>query len=494
MKYPYIRSFILFLFAALTFSSCLKKSTDTYDFDKINNVSIDSTYKDSYVVNVGDIFSIEGKATASKPTSKLSYQWYYYTATDSAKVVGNSPKLDLPIEMPTGVYTLVFKVTDDASQTSTFKQINLTVKELTSEGWLILTNDQNGPNFSIVSSEGDIYKNFLKPSDQFKNIGTALNFEVFNNAYATNIQPITLTTTSDLYFIDHTDFKINSTANDAFKVVTNKEIIRYGSDEYSMGYYMIDSDGKVYYSKATGQADKNFPANFDQPCAGTYKATDIILTSLNSNPVSAIFYDELGKQFMYQRVNTTTLTAFPAAPSDAPFSMSNFTDKILYGAIGDNSQTYVVGKTNSGIFNLYTMGLADPLKTYPARAKVQLDIPSGSVATLFAVSPKLPLLYYISGQSLYVYKMGEKKSTLLYTFPPSETPSDLKMLRGNQLITEAVLPTLNNRIAVSTNENGEGIFYTFDITPTGNIKNAKYTDRITGFAPIVKIQYKQKPN
>lgn len=494
MKQLYFKSIALLLFASFAFSACLKKGDDSYDVNRINDVTVDSTFKDSYIVNVGDTLRLNGQASQSKPDSKLSYEWYYYTDVATPVSVGKETKLALPLDMPTGIYTLVFKVTDEASQTSTFKKINLTVKKLTSEGWLILTNDTNGPNFSIVSSEGDIYKNFLKRSPEFQNIGSAVNFEAFNNSYVSKIQPITLTTTTDLYFIDHNTFEVHSTANEAFKVVTDKDIIKFGNDEYSLGFYMIDSDGKVYFSKNTAQVDANFPSGFDLPCTGTYKATDVILGSLGGNPVAALFYDDLGKQFLYQRANASALTAFGAAPASAPFSMSNFTDKIIYSGIGDNSLTYLVGKSGSGIFNVYTMALTNPLSAYPARAKTELDIPAGAAAKLFTVSPKLPLLYYINGQSLYVYKVSERKSTLLYTFPPTETLVDLKMLRGSQLISEDQLPTLNNRIAIAANEGSDGILYTFDLTPTGAVKGAKYTDRINGFAPIVKIQYKQKPD
>jgi hypothetical protein len=127
------------------------------------------------------------------------------------------------------------------------------------------------------------------------------------------------------------------------------------------------------------------------------------------------------------------------------------------------------------------------LDSDPATSKAPLLIPNGEDPYLFTLSGKLPLLYYMAGNNLYLYKITEKTSVLLYSFPTDETITALEMIR-ERIPTN---PLADTRIGIASNDSNGGIFYIFDLSPTGALQGGTYTSRIDGFDPIVDIAYKE---
>lgn len=472
-------------------ASCLKDDLDNYKPDGVNDLTIQGDLKKTYQVNVGDILKLNAEIGQSQGNGNLTYQWYYYsTAIDTAKriVVGNTAQLALNIDMPTGPYMLVIETTDTKTGVKAYKKIALTVKRLTSEGWLLLTWKDNKANLSIVTSENDVLKNFLVPSAQYP-INAKPEKLYCVNHWDEKIQPIVIQTAQPkLFFLDRSTFEVHNDELSAF-FGGNTIVNHFGTDLYFGTYYMWGADGQVYQSD--GGEDANYPSGFDQPMQGTYKASRFVMGVESGYPVPSIFYDELSKGFMYEPVGENKLLPFQPKPADAPFSVSNFTDEILYTDLGASAFSYIVGKNLNGEYNLYKLALNKALNIYPAISVDKLDIVNNVGATFFAVSGKLPLLYYIVGNELYVYKMGEKKKVLLYTFPPAETVAAFQMFRETLMLSEADNPMINNRLVVAVNKGTEGVFYTFDLDPAGEIGTGLYSTRNDGFDTIVDIAYKQ---
>jgi hypothetical protein len=93
----------------------------------------------------------------------------------------------------------------------------------------------------------------------------------------------------------------------------------------------------------------------------------------------------------------------------------------------------------------------------------------------------------MAGNNLYLYKITEKTSVLLYSFPTDETITALEMIR-ERIPTN---PLADTRIGIASNDSNGGIFYIFDLSPTGALQGGTYTSRIDGFDPIVDIAYKE---
>lgn len=480
----------------MVLSSCLKENLGDYDPNGVNDLTINGDLKNAYKVNIDDVLKLNASVGQSQGNGSLTYQWYYYSVevnSAARTVVSNTAQLELKIDMPTGAYMLVVETTDTKTGVKAYKKIALSVKRLTSEGWLLLTWKDNKANLSIVSSENEVLKNFLIPSDQFP-INSKPEKLFCLNYPGSTIQPIVIQTAQPkFYFLDRNTFNVHSDETDAFSGIS-PTITHFGSDMYFNAYFMWDADGQVYQSR--GGVDANYPSGFDQRMLGDYKAAKFVLNVSNGYPVPAVFYDEQSKRFLYQAYGGNTLLPFQAKPVNAPFSMSDFTDEIKFTTLGATSLTYIVGKNAVGEHHLYTMSLNTALDVYPAVSKVKLDIPVGVTPSFYAVSGKLPLLYYVVGNSIYLYKMGEKKTNAdpIYTFPPGETIAAFQMFRETLLLSEVKNPLVNNRLVVAVNKGTEGIFYTFDLSPTGVSKTGKYTTKNEGFDTIVDIAYKENPN
>lgn len=488
----------------LTASSCLKSKDEDYDPTRINDVSIRTTFESEYTLNVGDTLRLKADVDQTKPTAQLAYKWYYYSkATSSAPRVeiGNQAELDYPIiTMPQGVYVLTVEVKDMASGVSTFKSTGLTIKRSTSEGWLMLTNTQGKPNFSIVTPQNELYRNVLMPSAEYPNLGTPEKLFVLNTPEA-NVQPIAFRTSDNMYFINHDTFEINNTIADAFLSPAGSRIMSFFGDLYAQNYFTIDERGKVYWLRRglPANVNKNFPTGFSVPLGGSYEAAQTILPSSSSNPVQAFFFDRAGKRFVCQPAATASRdNMFPvrtlanAGLDKTKWDTDNFTDEMVFGGHGNSALNYIVGKNVSG-YTLYTLNdIVYGAVVYPAVTEPQklTALGQNSDIHLFAFSGKLPLFYYIDGQSLYLYNISERKSTLLYSFPEAEKPVDMKMLRETMGVT---LPLANSQFAVAVNRGAEGILYTFNISNTGMLEGNSYFKRYEGIPFIVSLSYKNKP-
>lgn len=477
----------------LVLSACIKQNLGDYKPDLVNNLSIDGNLEDAYVLNVDDVLKLEVNTSQSNGNGNLTYQWYYYLATnygaDQRVVVGNSSKLELKMEMETGSYFLVVESTDTKTGVKGYKKVSLTVKRPTSEGWLLLTWKNNKSNLSIVSSDNKIFKDFLVPSSQYPLTAKPEKIICIND-WDKLSQPIVITTTEpNIYFLNHNTFEIKNDGPDAFTSALDPKVTYFGADIYNNGFYMWDNEGLVYNVSRRNPVD--YPTGFDQPLPGSYKASKFVIPVGSMSPIPAVFYDEQGKRFVYHDASRKDIRPFINPPAGAAFNMNNFTDEIKYVGNGSDENSYVVGKNALGDYHLYTMALYKALDIYPAKAVDLLGFKDNGAPTFFTLSVKLSLLYYIANNKLYVYKMGQKTSTLLYTFPSDEQVSALSMLAGSPWFTaDAKTPFVDNRLGVATNKNGEGVFYTFDLTTTGAIRLGKYNTRDGGFDPIVDIAYK----
>lgn len=477
----------------LVLSSCLKKGQDNYKPDDVKNIELSSTLKDTYLANVGETLDFDATSPSGN-SGNLTYKWYYYPAAANSTVarteVGNAQKLTLNINMATGVYYLVAEATDTQTGVKGYRKMTLNVKRLNSEGWLLLTWKNNKANLSIVSSANEVLKGFLQPSAKYPMTSRPEKLICVND-WDAKFQPIVIKTAEpNLYFLNHSTFEVNNDAAEAFSSGLNMTATNFDTDTYYNIFYIWDNSGLVYQRSRGTQVD--YPTGFNQPMLGSYKAAKFVLPVSSGNPVPAVFYDEQGKRFLYQKAGGNDLLPFQNKPANAPFDLSNFRDEIRFSGSGASDMSYIVGKNAAGEHYLYTLSLNNALNVYGAMAVDKLDIPNNGTPLFYTLSGKLPLLYYVVNNNLYLYKMGEKRSSLIYTFPTDETVAALSMLRGSPFFTTTNNPAVESRLGIATNNVQGGVFYTFDLSATGALKTGRYTTRNDGFDPIVDIAYKMQ--
>lgn len=486
---------LLAVLYVLLLSGCLKKELSDYDPNAVAELNLSANLADKYILNIDEHLKL--KAELGKEglnPSDYSFQWYYYldepNTVATPIMLSSTAELDLLGDMATGNYKLFVEVTDKRTDVRYFKEMRLNVRRRTSEGWLLLTYKNNLTNMSIISSEGNIYKDFLEPNTEVPLVGKPLELLVMND-WDGKVQPITIRTDQpQIYFLDYNSFKVERTANDAFVAGSAAKFDFFGSDMWYGMYYLRDTEGNIYNTgRGMGEND-NFPEGFDDPMLGNYVLAPFLVPSSDSYPIQAMFYDTQSKKFVYQPSYENELKPFQSAGTGAGFDMSDVKDNILYAGLGASGSSYAIGELN-GQLSIYEMKLDKGLTTYPAVSKKAFTVPNGQKPTFFACSGKAPLLYFIAGNELYLFKTLENKIYSLYTFPANEKVATLKMFKETIMQTQKDNPAMENRLCIAANSADEGIFYTFDLSPTGSLKEGTYVSRIAGFAPIMDIAYKE---
>ena len=155
---------ILVLALGLWLSGCTPDHGN-YDYTKLNEVTIDSIHEE-YTVNRFGNLSIEPELKfALGENEDFKYLWYLYQNTDKKiDTLSRQRNLDVKISALPGTYALVYKVFDTDMNVYYYKRTDVTVKDVLSEGVLVLGLVGDSLNISMVNTEGvvskDIHKGF----------------------------------------------------------------------------------------------------------------------------------------------------------------------------------------------------------------------------------------------------------------------------------------------------------------------------------------------
>jgi|GEM_PF-946334 len=491
INFIYIATILLLQLTLL--NSCLKKELSDYDHGAVPELLLESGLEDKYLLNVGDELKLVSDLSKEGVNpADYTFKWSYYPKDSNTEVipieVGTTESLNLKSDMATGLYFLVLEVTNKQSGVKYFRKMDLIVKRLTSEGWLLLTHKSDETNLSIVTPDEYVLKDFLVHSSEYPMREKPLEIICMND-WDGIVQPLAIRTAApQIYFIDHNTMEVKSNANDAFTGTTNAKFDFFGSDMWYGLYYLRDTDGNFYTApRGVGEND-NFPYGFSNALLGNHVLAPMMIPTSSSYPIQALFYDQENKKLVYHPTSSPEIESFQPAGVNVAFDMNNFDENVIYAANGASGSSYIVGEKN-GKYTLYEMRLDNGLSEYPAVSKVNLIAPNGKQLTHFALSGKNPLLYFIAGNQLYVYKMNDQQYAPLYTFPAGEEVAALKMLK--EPIVPPTIPFAENRLGIATNSGTEGVFYTFDLSPTGVLKTGSFNSRIGDFSPIVDIVYKE---
>lgn len=276
-----------------------------YDYTKLNEVSIDSIHEE-YTVNRFSNLKIEPELKFSLgENADFHYLWYMYQNTsDKIDTLSHDRNLDKKVSLLPGTYALVYKVFDTDMEVYYYKRTEVTVKDVLSEGILILGMVNDSAEISMVNTEGvvstQIHKGFtgrhlgIKPESIWhfipSNSGNYLGQEyvtvVYDGGKAALFDPLNFVKVMDekkMFVVDPGTIKIEG---------------------YHPGYrgadYLINN-GKLHH--------RWYYLEYNIAVSGDYYLSTVPVGKYNpSSWVDLIaFYDEKGQRFV--TMNSTDATS-----------------------------------------------------------------------------------------------------------------------------------------------------------------------------------------
>jgi len=159
-----ILKYILAVILTVYLFGCIK-DTGNYEYldaDKVAPTLV-SGINDSYSAISMEKLVID--PTMGADENLYDYVWYAYPALvvgTACDTLGRTKKLDYPVTLLSGTYTLIFKATDKINKTSVYKKSLLTVSSIFGIGYYINKYENGRTDIDFVDRNGLINKNILK--------------------------------------------------------------------------------------------------------------------------------------------------------------------------------------------------------------------------------------------------------------------------------------------------------------------------------------------
>lgn len=291
MKYIWIFSICLM--------ACLPGCTPdngNYDYTKLNEVAIGNIAPE-YSVNRFANLKIDPVLEFSlSEQANCRYVWYLFqNSSEKIDTLGTGRNLDAKISALPGNYALVYKVFDQDMGVYYNRRTDVVVKDVLSEGFLVLGTVEDSLNISMVNTDGvvsrDIYKGFtgrylgVKPESVWhfipSNPGNYTGREyvtvVYDGGKAALFDPLNFVKVTDetqMFVIDPGKIKIEG----------------YHPD-YSGSDYLVNN-GNLHH--------RRYDLEYNIAVTGNYRLSTVPVGRYNADSrVDLIaFYDEKGQRFM----------------------------------------------------------------------------------------------------------------------------------------------------------------------------------------------------
>ncbi|WEK35599.1 MAG: PKD-like family lipoprotein [Candidatus Pseudobacter hemicellulosilyticus] len=473
------------------------KDKGNYDYTELNEISI-STSTDIVNVKQFDTLKIDPVVTLQDQSGqgKLKYSWYYLNQLNlTSYEISKDKNIRSVIGATPGTYELYLKVTDSSTGVGAFHKFQMQVTSNLPEGWLFLYEaGADSSDAALILPSGQILADLHQLSNQKRIAGQPR--QIVNYSANWNKQYIFTLTSKGYTYINPLDFKIIVPADSAFySLPPNLDPVATfpNPGTWFFNDYLFNGK-KLYVRQWPGPMAKPY---FGAALEGDYQAAPWIMgtpyDAFGGYP--AVIYDEAHSRFMYLPPNQTTLTTFSNTP--AAFNMNNMGGKKLLFAHNTEAgfATALFQQPADDSLFIYRMDFgtnrANTLQLPPPVDSIAIDLsraPEMKSASLFDLSPDLPLLYYAVSNKLYKYDLAGNFSTLIYTFPAGASITAINMLDPQKY---KPYPLVGRRFAVATLENGEGILYDFPVAPTGSFTGDTYQTRYSNsFGKITSINYK----
>lgn len=525
--------YILILLGMLQFWAC-SEDKGNYDYHEINEVAIAEGLeqgklytKVSFVDNLTFDPMIE---STLKDFNEADYEYEWKAIPKGVDfediekadslVLSTERRIDILLTLKPGDYSCFFNVTDKETGVCWATPFYLRVKSMTSEGWMVLCEENGESRMDIVfnSSESeDLIAHNIWENESFK---PGFPQRLIYNYDVGEVFPM-LVTDKDTYVMDPEDLRAGEdnslkwrfgitpdavhlvaanlsmfSVNDRWVVVDDKQDV-YGIDKSVFGsvfeYPINKIDGKIDF-KAAPFVGVSFDDNYSNGGHGC---------------APAVLYDETHQQFLVIRNNSTYPSVmtfsgeqkFPVKTGCDLVHMESTKSGLIYAILKNptTQEFFFCGMKLRAHYeepqNWWEEGEYEEYNVQEYYGKVTgtgLD-----KATMFACHHSLPYLFYSDGQTVYQFDMGhpDTPAKKVLDFPGES----IKVLRFNPFVAweayEDWERARNYQLVVGTHdldtaENACGIMRLYDVPNLmGDLVKKKEFKKL---GKIVDIVYKER--
>ncbi|MBL1410427.1 PKD-like family lipoprotein [Sphingobacterium faecale] len=479
MKYNHIIFGITLL---LTILSCYKDKGN-YDLHDVNQISVQRDGGDTIHVNQFDTLRVHPvlAQTMSVSETDLDFEWsaYLYPVPSGNIELGTGRDLKTFVDMPPGTYKLKLKVTDRKTQVPFVKEFLMLISGKFSEGWFVLEEDGNGDKeVSIIKSDETLRNLFglanngqkLPKSTHTVRVGTDISSSQF----------VSMLGHENAIEVSSYTFQATTQAKDWFVVAPKKLAIEnYFFTKLGANAFLVN-DGDIYYHDLLHSGTPKFGAAI----VGDWK---IAKYGFVQNALSTTFlYDTKNKRFL--KMVSGRVTEF-SNPTGSAFDMNNVQRELVYGGVSlGDFYNCLFRDQGTGKYAVYRISVTAAV---PAAEKYDvLDAPELENAVFFASSGAYLHMYYAVGRNIYLLDIPAQRARLVYTFPADEMITSLKLKQAQGLLVN--YPDNNKTLGVATYGHGQGKFYTFSISATGDFVGDTFVRKVGGLNKVIDLEYKNR--
>lgn len=518
------------IMAILTVSCAEDKGN--YDYHDINEVTIEGIKEGETMTKVSFIDRLvidpQIKSSAGRNNEgDYEYTWKMLPAgVDfdkiddlSVTVISKERKIDQLVTWEPGDYSMFFIVKDKENGLCTTASFKLRVKSTTSEGWMVLCDDNGKARMDIifnVDADNDLIAHNIWQASDF-NPGKPDRLMFNYNIYETASLLVTDRTT---YNLDVTDLHSGEDNELKWRFGIPPENLRIQASamsQFSINnlWVIVDDKNDVYVlDRSVNNSVFEFPVN---KVDGTtdFKAAPFVGVSYNNQYnggygcAPAVLYDMTHRQFLVIRNNSqypspitfSGSTMFTAETGRDIVWMESAKDGRIYSLLRDPADNRLYFYCFELRAN-YTPGdywwEEGKYEEYNVQHYYGEVIGNGiATADMFAVNHQFPYIFYVYDNSIYQFDMGhpEEEAKQVLSFP-GETIKKIKFCpmvaweayeewerqRGYQLM---VATTKNG---VEPNESGIVRMYEVPNLMNPLVQLKEYT----GLGNIVDVAYKER--
>ncbi|MCW3464613.1 PKD-like family lipoprotein [Chitinophaga nivalis] len=475
-----MKKYILLSLLFLGLIACYKDKGN-YDYLSLKKITIDSIldvkryYMDSLI--------IEPVITVDKGDfNELDFEWSMMPTTgvfeplpSEPEVIANTRVLRIQIkkesrEFP---YIMVLRVIDKATGVSVFRRFQLTISSPYASGWLVLSDRNHVSDVDIVTPDGDVHSRIYENVNGKPMTDHGLRLSLTGS----------LNGKDELYI--QTDNNILQIRNPEFTYLRDAASMFYSMpgvvkpqvltiNDMATQRYLI-SNGQIFVAATLNNG------KYSLPLVGNYEAAPFVASG---GAYSAIYDKKNGRFLKFPaRTNAVTMEAFTELKPDPVFDVNNVKGTLLFVERGSD-YTYHIFRNADGKLQLY--GLNTGSNDIPAGMTQAIEPAEMQQLSAVVISGALPMAYFTSGHSLYMYDIYANTAKKLYDFPGNATVSVIRMLKEWRHVDD------NTLLTVGVNEGDAGSVYFFKLLGTGDLQGGTYKNKFTGFGRISDIIYKSK--
>lgn len=506
--------------AAVLCAGCAQDEGN-YDYHALNEPNITGV-ADSMSVLIHDHIELDPSMGDNiTDTAAYDYEWKVINRSgdNEETVIGNYKKLSREVTLNAGEYKLYFTATQRNTGLFWRKSYALTVSDPSSEGWMVLCDDNGKPCLDIISKvTGKTYLDVLKDNGM-PDMGTpyAIQYEP-NCGYSDS--PFYLFTSTGATRLSKNNFSWQRDYLFKYEVAQSPDVApRTMVCEPSGISRVFVSEGKVRYAQNMGvQGLFGSPANKD------FDVAPVVGANIGAQSYVSIYllYDTTNKRFMaycplIQSAGFNTPTVQTMEEMEQVCIGSKGSDMVTGTAFADyptgldyvymENTTYDPGNAKMGItytvlrngsnYYLYGIQLGDLLtfmdctfcigRAYYGDLSGCTDI---NRASCFAFSSLRNYMYYAVDGTVYRVNLSEKPLKAERQFSlVGETITRMKFNHYQTTTTNSEYD-----LVVASQNTGKGMLRIYDgMKKEGDFSGVAPTI-YTGFGKIVDVTYRERTN